>query len=235
MLLSRSVVLIFGFLLCVSCSKKQPNIKNNISSFNGYHINGFLQLPIKKVYLNKLKKDSIYKFDSAVVINHQFEFKGSVKSPQWAFLSFKNFNGNCSFILENSPILMNFNNNLSEPKISQSKLNNELSDYRLQSKSIFKKIDYLYTQFQKARLENDLKKLQLIQQKMDTITSEFQLFQYEYIKKNNQSIFAAILLNNILKSSKIDTLKVKNFYNSFPDKVKNSKDGKEISHWIASN
>ena len=54
-----------------------------------------------------------------------------------------------------------------------------MHEYKLASKNIFKKIDYLFTKFQKARLENDVKKLDEVGNELKKIETEFTDFSYK--------------------------------------------------------
>ena len=77
-------------------------------------------------------------------------------------------------IIENTSINLTIDiEQINDPIISGSILNDQLLTYKNESKAIFRKIDYLYPRFQKARLENDIQKLKEIGLEMKKIELEF--------------------------------------------------------------
>jgi predicted translin family RNA/ssDNA-binding protein len=99
----------------------------------------------------------------------------------------------------------------------------------LASKKIFKKIDYLFPKFQKARLENDVKKLDEVGNELKQIESEFTDFSYNFIKNNSDSYVAAMVLSDQLKSTTVDTLRITNAYKLLSEEVKKSPDAQLIA------
>lgn len=231
----RKLLLLFIFINLISCNnytyKKNSN-KNNISKTN-YTLNGSIDFDSKIAYLNKIRNDSLFKIDSSYINKHNFIFKGNIISPERFALTFKGFSAVVIVILEPKNFSISIKNHFfNDPKIIGSPLNSLLLSYKSTSKSIFKKINYLYPQFQKARLENDAQKLQEIKLKMETIENEFTNYSYHFIENNKNSYIAAMLLSDHLKSSKTDTLKIKEIFNTLPLKVKNSIDGKKVAKWL---
>jgi hypothetical protein len=230
----KKLFIIFIPLILVSCnnySSKKNNINTPIPTT--FTLNGEVDFNTKTVYLNKIRNDSLFTLDSSAVINKKFIFKGNIKSPERFAITFNNLSGVVIVILEPKTFYITIKNNLfNNPKIIGSPLNTLLITYKNTAKGIFKKVDYLYPEFQKARLENDTKKLDEIKLKMETIENEFTKYSYNFIAHHSQSYVAAMLLADHLKASKIDTFKVKELFNLFPKNVQNSVDGKLVAKWI---
>ena len=236
--MKRFILLSIICIILVSCKKNVSSVNqlniSTIDSINGFELNGKLEnFYPKKVYLNKIIENSIYPIDSSEVINNRFTFKGIVEFPERYSLTFENYSLIVICIIENAHIDILFNsNNIIDPIINGSTANNLFNQYKVQSKQIFKKIDYLYPQFQKARLENNVDNLTEIRDKMRKIEIEYRDFSYNFIIQNKNSYVAAMILRDQLKSPDIDTLRVKNTYQILSKEIKNSPDSKIIKSFL---
>ncbi|MDO9594513.1 MAG: DUF4369 domain-containing protein [Lutibacter sp.] len=201
------------------------------SNKNGFVLQGTLKSALSdKVYLSKITGNDIQPVDSAKVENNNFVFQGIVEHPERFFLSFENSSTAVIFIVENTNFEIFIDpDQMEEPVIKGSELNTKLFEYKLASKKIFKKIDYLFPKFQKARLENDVKKLDEVGNELKQIESEFTDFSYNFIKNNSDSYVAAMVLSDQLKSSTVDTLRITNAYKLLSEEVKKSPDAQLIA------
>jgi len=224
--MKRFFLLVIFSLILVSCKKNDSQEKQqNISiptDIKGFKLKGNLEnFYPKKVFLNKIIENSIYPIDSSKVINNTFTFKGIVEFPERFALTFRDYSSVVIFILENTNFELIINTDqINDPIIKGSKLNKELTEYKTKSKQIFKKIDYLFPQFQKARLVKSIEK-------------EFINFSFNYILQNKNSYIAAMILRDQLKSTTIDTLKIKKTYQALSSNVKKSPDAQIIATFLA--
>ncbi|SNR37276.1 DUF4369 domain-containing protein [Lutibacter flavus] len=227
----------FFFIFCIltlsifSCKKQTVQKKKLVLAQNKvFTLNGTLEnFYPKKVFLNKIIENSIYVLDSSNVIDNKFTIKGFVEYPERFALSFNEYSATVVLIIENSDINIKIDaHNLEEPLIKGSELNSKLSEYKLNSKKIFKKIEYLFPQFQKYRLENNAEKLEDLGIEMSKIEQEYIDYSFNFIEKNRDSYIAPMILRDQLKNSKIDTLKIINTFNQLSDKVKKSPDSQII-------
>ena len=227
----------FILILLFSCKEKSiktNNVTSNLKTLNSFEINGtFENFFTKKVYLNKIIENSFYPIDSAEVLNNTFTFQGQVEYPERFAFTYESFASSSIFIIENTSFKIYLNGkNLQEPIVNGSPLNKELTSYKTSSKKIFKKIDFLFPQFQKARLENDAEKLSEIGIKMKTIENEFTQFTFNYIQQNKASFISAMLLRDQLKTSTIDTIKITEMYKNLSSEVKKSPDAEIIRSYF---
>ncbi|MFK5958899.1 MAG: DUF4369 domain-containing protein [Lutibacter sp.] len=236
--MKRFFLLYFLGLLLFSCAQNPTQVKKQLqtplNNSTSFEIKGTLEnFYSKKVYLNKIIETSIYPIDSSEIINNHFKFIGIVKFPERFALTFENYSSITPFIIENTPLNIIINSKaITDPLITGSPLNTKLNDYKTTSKNIFKKIDYLFPQFQKARLENDAEKLRFIGNEMKNIEHEFVEFSYQYILQNKDSYVSAMILRDQLKSSTIDTLRVGKMYKILSEEVKKSPDAQIISSFL---
>ncbi|MFA5299147.1 MAG: DUF4369 domain-containing protein [Lutibacter sp.] len=219
-------------LFLFSCNSPTSKIKSEKETKKqGFVLKGSLKSFLSdKVYLSEIIENNIHAIDSAKIENNNFIFKGIVDYPERFALTFENSSATVILIIENTNFEIFLDpDHLNEPVIEGSELNAKLRDYKLASKNIFKKIDYLFPKFQKARLENDVKKLAEIEIELKKIETEFTDFSYDFIKANSESYVAAMVLSDQLKSSNIDTIRIKNTYNLLSASVKKSPDAQLIA------
>jgi len=217
------------FLACDKPLAKTEIIKSQLS--NNYVIEGSVKnFHPNTIYLNKIIENSVYSIDSASIVNGKFQFKGSVEYPERYALTFNSFASVATLIIENDSIKIDIDfNTLETPIIKGSSLNTEMNNYITSSKKIFKKIEYLFPKFQKARLENDAEELKILNKEMTIIENEYLDFTYDYINKNTSSFVSVMILRDQLKLTKIDTSRILKSYKILSTEVKNSPDAEIIA------
>lgn len=231
---------LFGILfsILVSCKKNISDVqKTNTTKLqisNGFVLKGHLEnFYPKKVYLNKIIEQHLYQIDSSNTLDNTFIFIGTVDFPERYALTFENYSSIALVILENAQFEVHVNgNSISDPIVKGSILNTKLNEYKTKAKGIFKEIDLLFPYFQKARLENDVEKLQNIELKMNKIEQTFTQFSNDFIVQNRNSFVAPMVLRDQLKSSRIDTLQIKRSYEILSTEVKNSPDSQIINSFL---
>ena len=219
-------LIIFSCNSPVNQLKKESDLKNK-----AFVLKGSLKTFISdKVYLSKIISNDIQPVDSAKIENNNFVFQGIVDYPERFMLSFENSSAAIILIIENTNFEVFIDpEHLDEPVIKGSGLNSKLDEYKLISKSIFKKIDYLFPRFQKARLENDVEKLAEIGNELKKIETEFTDFSFNFVKTNSDSYVAAMVLSDQIKSSTVDTLRISNAYKLLSKEVKKSPDAQLVA------
>jgi len=230
--LKKIVIACLFSLFIFSCNNpKSQSEKETVSKKNGFVLQGTLKSALSdKVYLSKINENDLQPVDSAKIENNNFTFQGIVEYPERFMLSFENSSAAVIFIVENKNFEILIDpNQLDEPVIKGSELNTKLLEYKLASKNIFKKIDYLFPKFQKARLENDVKKLAEVGNELKKIETEFTDFSYNFIKNNSDSYVAAMVLSDQLKSATVDTLRINNAFKLLSEEVKKSPDAQLIA------
>jgi len=216
----------------LSCNNPSSQLKKESDSKNkGFVLKGSLKTAISdKVYLSKIVKNGLQPTDSVKIENNNFVFSGVVDYPERFALTFENSSAAVILIIENTNFEIFIDpNQLNEVVIKGSALNAKLDEYKLASKNIFKKIDYLFPKFQKARLENDVKKLDEVGNELKKIETEFTDFSFNFVKTNSDSYVAAMILSDQLKSTTIDTIRIRNAYKLLSKEVKKSPDAQLIA------
>jgi hypothetical protein len=226
------IFIVIYSILFLACSKPKSKIeKLESTASKDYFIEGVVKnFRPNTAYLNKIIENSLYTIDSASIKNNRFQFNGSVIYPERFALTFNNYSSVTPLIIENDSIKITIDfETIESPTIDGSNLNREMNDYIASSKIIFKKIEYLFPKFQKARLENDVEQLNLLNDEMTVIENEYYNFTYDYVKNNSTSIISAMILRDQLKLSKIDTTRIVNAYNLLSNDVKKTPDAEIIA------
>lgn len=226
--------IVFNLLILIGCNSNPSKKETIATTTTKFTLNGTIEnSSATKVYLNKLIENSVYSIDSAEIKNNQFILDGTVEYPERFAITFNNSSAIAVLIIENTAMKVRIDaNNAFDPIVEGSILNDELAAYKSASKTIFRKIDYLYPHFQKARLENDVKKLDEIKLEMKKTEAEYKKFSFDFIEKHKNSYIAPILLSDQLKNTEIDTIKIKKSYESISDDVKNAPDALLIATFL---
>ncbi|MFO7674225.1 MAG: DUF4369 domain-containing protein [Lutibacter sp.] len=230
--MKKIITVCLFYLFIFSCNNPKSQLeKETDANKNGFVLKGTLKSSLSdKVYLSKIIENDIQPVDSAKIENNNFIFQGIVDYPERFLLSFENSSAAAILIVENTNFEISIDpDHIDEPIIKGSELNTKLFEYKLASKKIFKKIDYLFPKFQKARLENDVKKLDEVGNELKKIELEFTNFSYDFIKNNSNSYVAAMVLSDQLKSSTVDTLRISNAFKLLSEEVKKSPDAQLVA------
>ena len=185
-----------------------------------------------KVYLQKI---AIAKeIDSTILKNGNAYFNGNIDTPQRYLITIDGYFGGKMIVLENDSITVEIKNkDLINSNIIGSKLNNELLNVQKESEKIYRKIDVLFPDMQRARLDNDAVKLEDISKKMTLIEQENIDFNFKYAKENPDSFISAMILSDLSRRDSIDTKKITESYNLLSENIKKSADAKKVATFIA--
>ena len=218
-------------ILFFSCTNHS---KNTFSS--KYHIIGSTTLSNNKMaYLKSQKNHTTKLLDSSIIKNGKFEFKGKIKNPEVYGIFIDTIKGSIPIFMENTTItILVHGNDLKSSKITGSKTHTDYLLFLIESKKITSKINLLFPEFQKARVENDISKLKIIHKKMQSITNENTQFALNYSKKHPESYVSAFALYSILSTPDIKKDRILDIYNHFSVYVKKGNYSKQIFNYLAS-
>jgi len=221
---NNSIALLFVLLL-ISCVQPTKVLKKQ-SRF-------YIHLSIenaegKKVVLLKTTP-TIIAIDSSMTEDNSVVFEGSFLTPERYLLKINGIDGTKLFIIDNDSIQITINKkDIVKSTITSSPINDELNHFQNKSKQITSKIEFLFPEIQRARLDNDAKKLAEISTKITNITQENIDYSFDYIQNNPSSFISAMILNDLSKKSTVDINRISKSYQLLSDKVKESADAKEV-------
>lgn len=179
-----------------------------------------------------LKKQEGYlsiSLDSTLVKNQKATFKGNIESVTIYGIFIEGYKEGIYPIIEKGTITIKADvRDLSNAQISGTKLNNQLAAYKIKSKEISSKMNVLFHDFQKARAENNSKKLEHINQQMQKINKEKNTYSINFIVNNTNSFVASMVLHSLLINGDLPSTKIASLYNSLSMEVKNSQFSKDI-------
>ncbi len=223
------------FFLTISCAKTAPQKPLKKNTQDHYYIKGLIENYNNfKVFLYRETNGLYKKSDSFLIKQNTFWFRGKAAIPERALIAFEKKLGNIPLILANDSISLEISiKNLQNTQIKGSKLNNAFNKIMRQSAEIYSEIDYLYPQFQKARLENNSNVLKEISEKIKAIEHKNDAFLLQYAANNTTSNLAAIILNDVLEKDSLNNAKAAKIFNQFSNKVKQSKAAKAIAIKLA--
>lgn len=212
------LALVFSF---TSCKKES----------NEYTINAKIDgVPDgKKVELKYIVDNRPVLLDSALIENGSFTFKGSLSEPDIHLILIESIRGSLPFILENAELEMElYKDSLGLSKIIGSKDNDVAQSYMKSMSKFRKRNDALMIQLNQARQTNDTIFLKEFRNKSQQIQNESKKFNIDFLKEDNNSLFALLLLENLVKTKSINANEINEYFSSFSSELQNSKVGKRI-------
>lgn len=176
-----------------------------------------------KVFLKKQKDGISIKLDSTEIKNEKAEFIGNINSPEVYGIFIEGISQGVFPIIEKGTIKVNINtNDMLSNKIYGSPLNKQLNDFKNEARSIAAKMNNLFHEFQKARAENNSKKLNEINKKMEVINNELTKYKIDFVTNNSDSFVASMVLFSLANENLISKETTQMLYNKLSEEVKKS-------------
>lgn len=224
----KKLILLILTITFWSCNKRteEKNTKKNNFTID-FSLKGTKKNQV--IFLKKQENGISYKIDSTYLKNGKASFSGKIDLPQVYGIFIKNNKQGIFPIIEKGKIIIEANiNTLYNSKITGTKLNNQLNQYKTNAHSISAKMNELFHEFQKARAQNNSRKIKEINLKLDTINNELNKFKIDFVKQNTDSFVASMVLFSLAKNKEVNYTTIQSLYNSLSQNVKQSEFSKNI-------
>ncbi|MFD2552214.1 redoxin domain-containing protein [Bizionia sediminis] len=220
----KKILLLSGIVLVASCKNEEKT--------NGYTLNGTIDASLngKTMVLRNADLNNVTFTDSSVVKDGKVSFTGSVTSPDLYVLTLEGAAGGMPIVLENETMSVTFyKDSLQKSVVTGSKENDIFKLFRDISDPIRLKNQSMGQAYMAARTAGDTAKMNAIQAEYQKIVDEGNLKNQETIKKYNDAVTSAAILENLIKTKSIETAKAQELYDNFTDAVKTSRMGESIN------
>ena len=225
----KDIVLILLITLFFSCDKHLVIPVANSHYFINIYVDDFEG---KSIFLYKLTP-KLLKVDSSLVKNNSAYFDGKIDFTERYIITLKDMKGAKLFIVENDSIeIIIDKTDLRKSTLKGSLINDELISFQNKSNRITSKIESLFPDLQRARLNNDAEALKKISSQIAEIEQENIAFNFEYVNLHPDSFLSAMILNDLSKREEIDTEKISKSYHLLSKKVKQSVDSKSVERFL---
>ena len=226
----KRLIIISILSLVFSCDKKE---RKDRDSFFYIYVKGDQFVDSTKVYLKVQKFNTIVNLDTTYFLNNYVEFNGKITKPEVFGIYIDSFRESIGLFIENDSVYIELNkNNLTESKIRGSNLNDEYLFFISETNKIMSKTNYLFPLIQKARTENDVKKLNEIHKKINAIYKEKLDFTLQFAKQNPNSYVSALALQSLLKEESVHKDTIASIFNSLSNSVKKGDISLEIFMYL---
>lgn len=223
------IIIIITLWSCSNKTEEKTTTKNNFK----------IELNLKEVennttiYLKKQENGISYKIDSTHIKNDKASFSGKIDLPQVYGIFIENNKQGIFPIVEKGKITITASiNSLENAKIRGTKLNDELNKYKNKAQNISAKMNESFHEFQKARGENDIKKIKEINLKLNSINNELNKFKIDFIKQNTDSFVASMVLFSLTRKKETNHRTIQSLYNSLSQNVKQSEFSKNVEIFL---
>lgn len=169
--------------------------------------------------------------DTAIVMNEQFKFEGKIDTPQLWNLTINSVTGDFPLIIENKKITIKIDkDNINKTKVSGTKANDDLMALNAEIESYKTKTTALNN---KIRNSSDPAEKSKLAKEFTELTREMRGLPLEFAKTNTSSLYALVVLDNLLKNKDADIENLSSIYNGLDESIKTSKLGANINSRIA--
>lgn len=226
----KDIAFLFLISLFFSCDKQVEIAISKTQYVISIHVD---DLDGENVFLYKLFPEFSL-IDSTLISNKSAYFKGEIDFPERFAIKVKGIDGGKLFVIENDSIeIVLDKSDLIQSTIKGSKINDELIEFQYKSKQINSKIELLFPDLQRARLNNDAEILEKIASQISAIEQENINFNFDYVNQHTTSFISAMILNDLSKRDDIDADRIVNAYQKLSNNVKQSVDSKEVKLFLA--
>lgn len=207
-------------LLLISCAKKEDSTIEN-----GYNLTVKIKgvEDNKTVFLKKQANGVSIKLDSAITKNETVKFNGKIELPEIYGIFIENNSQGIFPIIESGNIQINTHiDSIYEAKATGTPLNKQLNEYKDKAREISERMNQSFYEFQKARAENNLDRINEINKKLKLINKDLSNYKLDFIKNNPNSFVSSMVLFSIAQNKETNLNTIENLYNSLSNEVKKS-------------
>jgi len=187
------IAMMFGVFACTQTPVYKVNVK--LAGAEG------------KAYLSRIIKGDLLKFDSASLVNGEYQFKGKVKNPEVYYLSLNSTRERIPFFIENSVISIEGSlDSLSKAKVTGSAVQDEYQAIDKKLEKVAAQGTALYKQAKEAEKAGNKTKADSLMVQSDKIFKSVEEQQRAIIKANPASFVSPFLLSRIYYEMEADEL-----------------------------
>ncbi|UPS90724.1 TlpA disulfide reductase family protein [Bizionia sp. M204] len=225
----KKFILLSFIILVASCKNEETKA--------GYVLTGSIDKSMdgKTIILRNADPKNITISDSSVVKDGKVTFSGSVDAPDIFILTIDGTPSGMPLILENKDMTIEFyKDSLQSSVVSGSHENDIFNQFKNISNPIRAKNQSMGQEFMAAQKAGDSLKMTAIQEKFKMLVDAANQENRDLIKKNNDVVTSAAILENMLMTKNIEPAEAKPLYDNFTESVKNSRIGKSINEMLSS-
>jgi len=168
--------------------------------------------------------------DTIFIENGTFAFEIEKKEyPEIGLLTFENLNTNVIFFIEDKNLKANiFMDSIYSSKISGSKENDLFNTFTIEIKKFNDRKQHNMVEFQEARKNMDNQTIVRLQTENAVLVNEEKLFKKDFLEKNNTTLLAVMLLNEMFTRQELTPAETKKLFAGINPKLENNAIVKQI-------
>ena len=175
--------------------------------------------------------------DTVKVENGKFKFEGETEFPSFHFVQVEGMQGKVDFILEGGEIEITVDKDTVPNSTRKGTYNNDmLTEYYGSMKTLNKKANDFRAKNQAAMMQamqtQDTITMNKLKKDFEQISKQMEDVSAKFMDKNPKAYITALLLKQMAGSGKMEITEIKSRFEKLDEKVKKSKDGKELSDMI---
>jgi thiol-disulfide isomerase/thioredoxin len=167
--------------------------------------------------------------DTAIVMNEKFSFEGKVLEPVMSYLIINSVKGNLPIIIENDVFNIDIDkDNISNSKITGSKVNESLNAFNATLNELNKKRQEISLALRESAQTNESEKVTALNKELSNINNQMMNSPFEFVENNGNNFYSLILLEAMLSRRNSDLKKIIDSYEGLDQELKATAKGKEV-------
>jgi len=172
-----------------------------------------------RAYLNVNEAGKIVKTDTAVVANGQFEFKGTVVTPELRTITVDGITGQAGMVLEAGKTnVVLYKDSIFKTEISGGANNMAFMAYKTGFQELNDRMNALREQFMAVR--EDAEAVKILRSKSAVIRDEMKSFGFTFVKNYPNSDFALMVLDGVTGQPGFDLKLAEEAFGAVGDEIK---------------
>ena len=222
-----SRVFLFSSLLLLAACQSEPNKFKIIGKANVE--DG------KTVYRVEADNNNQPKLiDSTTVESEMFKFEGTALRPDINFLQIEGINGNFPIIIEGGTINTTmFKDSIAVSKAIGTVSNDGFMEYKSSTKVFINALNSIGSEMQKAMILKDSLLMLDLRDQYSAVQGQIEDYEMDYIKTNIDSYISVLILERYLANNTVDIDTIKEIYDQFSERIKNSRSAEVIQEKIS--
>jgi thiol-disulfide isomerase/thioredoxin len=173
--------------------------------------------------------------DTLTIVDGLSSYSGTIDVPEMHYLMLSsNRQGAIPFILESGNITIEiFKDSIQKSVVSGTKSNKDFNDYMVDTEPIINDLFSIQNEMRNAMISRDSLTYVDLQDQFSDMQLKFENYQLDFVTNHPDSYISALVLEQLIKSNKVDVEEARPLYNAFSKILKKTRAGNNIKAYIA--
>ena len=199
----------------------------------GYTINGTITGEVAdgtEVYLKKSDDNNrLVDIDTVTVTKGTFVFSGTQDQPEMHYIFVDQLGGYAAAVLENGVIEFSAHkDSLGFAQSTGTPQNEFLLDFQKKSRKVSQQAMNIQQDIRAANNARDTVLINSLQEELNELRDEYEVFEMDYIKSNPNALISALLIERAINNRSSDAQELQGLYDGLSPEIKETESAKKV-------